>query len=147
MKPSIPPNVLEITIPTADGYSIGATVFEPVRSARATLIIHGGTGISQGYYKSFARAAAVAGLRAITYDYRGVGRSRPDTLVDFEATMTHWAQLDARAVVRYAKDHYRDPVVMVGHSFGGQMIGLLDEWRDARAAILVASQFGWYGHW
>jgi len=37
--------------------------------------------------------------------------------------------------------------VMFGHSFGGQIIGLVDELREARAVVLVASQLGWYRDW
>jgi predicted alpha/beta hydrolase len=117
-------------------------VFEP-RRPRATVVVHGATAVPHGYYGAFAEALATRGLRVVTYDYRGVGASRPATLRGFDATMTQWAELDARAVQIWAG---RD-ASFVGHSFGGQIIGLVDELRAARGAVLVASPLAWYGWW
>ncbi|MCB9598067.1 MAG: hypothetical protein H6719_35455 [Sandaracinaceae bacterium] len=36
---------------------------------------------------------------------------------------------------------------MVGHSFGAQAIGLMDELGDVDGFVSVAGQLGWYGHW
>jgi predicted alpha/beta hydrolase len=136
-------------IPATDGYPLGATLHEP-RRPRATVVIHGATAVPHGYYASFAaHLAAEHRLRVISYDYRGIGASRPsgpDGLRGFDATMTDWARKDARAVHAWARG-LGDPLLMVGHSFGGQLIGLLDELRDARASLLVASQVGWYRSW
>jgi predicted alpha/beta hydrolase len=111
------------------------------------VLIHGATATPQAYYARFARYLAKQGLRVITYDYRGIGRSRPQLLGGFEATMTDWAKRDARALVQYATSNWAEPLVFVGHSFGGQLIGLVDEARDAHGALLVGTQLGWYGHW
>src|SRR5262249_39825102 len=125
----------EVAIAATDGYRLGATVFEP-RRARTTVVIHGATAVPQTYYAAFAEWLARPGVRVVTYDYRGVGASRRGSLKGFEATMTDWAERDARAVHAWAGDD----VAMIGHSFGGQLIGLLDDLRDVRAAVLVATQ-------
>jgi predicted alpha/beta hydrolase len=127
-----------------DGFPLGVRVFGP-DDARGIVIIHGATAVPQTYYERFAAFAARAGLRVVTYDYRGVGFSRPSSLRGFEATMTDWARLDARAVQRHYSEN--DRTVIVGHSFGGQMIGLVDELADVAGAILVGSQLGYVGDW
>ncbi len=142
------PSVTKTTIRAEDGFELGATITQPPWPALATLVIHGATAVRQSYYEAFARRAAIrGGLRVITYDYRGIGESRPASLVGFRATMTDWAKLDARAVLREAHDRWADPIVMLGHSFGGQLVGLVDECRDLAGAAMIASQFGWWGHW
>lgn len=132
-----------------DGTVLGATLFRPTRKPRGTLIIHGATATPQSYYRRFAQfAAAAGGARVLTYDYRGVGRSRPSSLRGYEATMSDWAMLDAAAAHDYARERFGDePIVLVGHSFGGQLIGLLDATREAAAVVMVGAQLGYYGHW
>jgi predicted alpha/beta hydrolase len=141
------PETTKTKIVAEDGFELGATIHVPPWTPRATLVIHGATAVKQSYYDAFAKRAAIrGGLRVITYDYRGIGASRPESLVGFRATMTDWAKLDARALMKHANT-FGDPILMVCHSFGGQLVGLIDECADAAGAVMVASQFGWHGHW
>lgn len=110
--------------------------------------MHGAAAVPSGYYRRFAEFLARHGLRALTYDYRGVGRSRPARLRGFRASMSDWAKLDASAAHGLVRSLYPgEPVATVGHSFGGQLIGLLPEAREVRGSLLVGSQLGYYGHW
>lgn len=136
----------EIELEADDGYLIGATSFEPIGDVRATILIHGATAVPQSYYAKFGRFAAAEGFRVVTYDYRGVGRSRPGTLVGFGATMRDWAELDARAAIRWTKAQ-GGALFGIGHSFGGQLLGLIDESHELDAMLLVGAQLGYFGHW
>ena len=60
-----------------------------------------------GFYEAFAEALARAGFAAITYDYRGIGASRPAGMRGFPATLTDWAVLDMAGVVRWVHDTHR----------------------------------------
>jgi predicted alpha/beta hydrolase len=135
-----------ITLHTDDGLRLGAQLFVPHGEPRATVVVHGATATPQRYYRAFARALAARGLRVLTYDYRGIGESRPDSLRGFNATMTEWATKDAKAALEAAL-RYPEPVVFVGHSFGGQLVGLLDVPERVRAMVTVGAQLGWVGHW
>lgn len=131
-----------------DAQPLGATLFTPSAAPRATLIIHGATAAPQSFYRRFAWYAAGRGLRVLTYDYRGVGRSRPSSLPGFEARMSDWAELDAAAAHRFAAERFGgEPVVTVGHSFGGQLLGLVDAAHEISGAVLVGAQLGYLGHW
>jgi predicted alpha/beta hydrolase len=134
-----------ITLDATDLHPLDATLFEPA-GARATVVIHGATAVPRTYYHPFAAHLAGRGLRVLTYDYRGIGGSRPHSLVGFDATMRDWAEKDARAAHRFAA-RLGDPVITIGHSFGGQLLGLLDEPQASSAVILVAAQLGYFGHW
>jgi predicted alpha/beta hydrolase len=145
-KTVVAPRLLEIA--AEDGFVLGASVFAPPGRARGTVIIHGATGAPERYYRPFAAFLGARGMRVVTYDFRGVGRSRPETLRGFAATMSDWARLDAAAIHRYVRDHHGDqPIALVGHSFGGQLIGLLDDTRDAEGALLVATQLPTLAMW
>lgn len=131
-----------------DGHPLAAMHFEPRGTSLGTLILHGATATPQRFYRAFAQFLSEHGVRVVTYDYRGVGRSRPASLRGYRATMTEWADLDARAVHRYvAAYHGAGPVAFLGHSFGGQLVGLIDEVRDACGAVFVGAQLGYYGNW
>jgi predicted alpha/beta hydrolase len=62
--------------------------------------------------------------------------------------MSDWAQYDTKAALRFIAQRYAgEPLALVGHSFGGQVLGLLDETKDLKGAVLVGTQLGYYGHW
>lgn len=138
-----------IGLKTDDGFNLGGTLYEPRgRSAVGTVIINSATAVPQVYYRRYARYLAAAGARVLTYDYRGIGQSRPRSLRGFSATLSDWAEHDARAAFGFAKTAFPDaPLAFVGHSFGGQLIGLVDEVRAARASVLVGAQLGYWGNW
>jgi predicted alpha/beta hydrolase len=137
-----------VAVRASDGTILGARVYEPEGAVRGNVLIHGATAVPQRFYALFARALASEGLRTITYDYRGVGASRPRVLEDYQADMADWARLDARAMHRYVREHHPGlSLAVVGHSFGAQLIGLLDEVREADAALLIGGQLGYYGFW
>lgn len=116
-----------IEIPTADGATLGASLFEPKVDPRAQVIIHGATAVPHRYYRRFATFLAERGFRVLAYDYRGVGASGPTDLRSSTATMTEWAELDApAAVARLVEERPDLPLLAVGHSFGGQVATLLE---------------------
>jgi predicted alpha/beta hydrolase len=62
--------------------------------------------------------------------------------------MTEWARCDARGAHRHVRETFgSDPLAIVGHSFGGQLVGLIEEAREAAGAIFVGAQLGYYGYW
>jgi len=137
-----------ITIPAGDGYLLGATLHSPCRAPPVGLVlVNAATGVSSRYYASFASALAERGLAALTYDYRGVGASRPRKLRGFAARMRDWVDLDTESVIKWAKGVYpSSPLLAVGHSLGGHSIGLCDGSRHLAGAALVSSAVAWIGY-
>jgi predicted alpha/beta hydrolase len=80
----------------------------------------------------------------LTFDYRGIGRSRNGSLRESNARMRDGALLDAAAAWRFLGAR---PKLVVGHSFGGQALGLLPEPARIAAALLVGSQSGYWRNW
>jgi predicted alpha/beta hydrolase len=132
---------MEMTLVARDGYRLGATLFEG--GARAVLIMPA-TGVPQAYYAKFAAYLAGRGFTVLTFDYRGIGRSLHGDIRRLRARMRDWALLDAAAALTHVKDR---KVRIVGHSFGGQALGLLPEPERIVRALVVGSQSGYWRHW
>lgn len=144
--------VSDVTLTAEDGVKLGATLFTPVTPAglsRGTVILHSATAVPQRYYRRFAQYAAHAiGARVLTYDYRGIGASRPRSLRGFKASLTAWARLDAAAAHRYVRENFPgEPFAVIGHSFGGQLVGLIDEPRGASGMVMVGAQLAYFRDW
>jgi predicted alpha/beta hydrolase len=100
--------------------------------------------VSRKIYRGFAAYLAEQGQAVLTYDYRGIGGSRPRSLRGFDARMRDWA-LDVAAAI----DHMRAvwpklPLAVVGHSFGGQAVGLAPNNSEISRALLIAAQAGYW---
>ena len=144
----------DITVPAADGYKLGATLFLPRGTRHHAVLISSATAVPRKIYRGFAGYLARRGFAVLTYDYRGIGGSRgvalegynkPKSLVGFNATMTDWATLDIAAAVRWMRERYNTlPLTYVGHSFGGQTLGLLPNNGEIPRALLIAAQLGYW---
>jgi predicted alpha/beta hydrolase len=137
-----------IRITAADGRAIAATSFAPEREPRAVVVINAATAVKRRYYDRFAQYLASHGFAVVTYDYRGIGESRPPRLRGFRATMAEWGELDQPAVVAHAAAWQPDiPLLLVGHSVGGQIFGLLPDPHRVQRVLMVAAQHNFFGYW
>jgi predicted alpha/beta hydrolase len=135
----------ELVIPARDGYPLAATVFGG--AGRDWVVVNSATAVPRGYYARFARFLAGEGWSVVTYDYRGIGGSRPARLRGFGARMRDWAQQDAAGVFDWVEARGASRVSAVGHSFGGQALGLLPQADLLAAAVLVGAQSGYWRLW
>lgn len=133
---------------TADGLTLGATVFEPEGPARSAVVVLGATGVPHAYYRRFAAYLARHGHLVLTFDWRGIGASRSGPLAKDLATMSQWGSADAAAAMAWLAVNARGlPWLGVGHSFGGQALGLSDALADLSGVLTVGAQLGYFGHW
>jgi predicted alpha/beta hydrolase len=137
----------DVRIPARDGYALAATTFEPPSPAATWVLVNSATAVRRAYYAKFARFLAAQGFAVVTYDYRGIGGSRPNRLRRFEARMRDWAQQDAAGVMDWIDVRHSGRLVAVGHSFGGQALGLLPRAERLAGALIVGSQSGYWRHW
>ncbi len=134
-------------IVTDDGVPLAARIFEPPGTARTTALITGGVGVPQRMYRQLAEWLSSRGIRCVTFDYRGFGDSRHSLAGRETASLSAWAERDAVAVFEYAERSWTEPVVLLAHSFGGQLLAIAEPLRRAAAAVLIASQCGSPRYW
>lgn len=135
----------EFLLPATDGHALGCTLYQPLQdNAKALLVIAGATGVPQGFYRKFAEFAVAQQYSVLTLDYRGIGRSKPDTLRGFKMDYLDWAKKDLSAALSYAKSTHL-PIYIIGHSYGGHAIGLLPDLDDIQGAWTFGTGAGWHG--
>jgi predicted alpha/beta hydrolase len=133
-----------VTLTARDGYRLAAMRYSTPGRTRAHLIVAGGIGIPQWFYRKFAEFAASDGYTTLTLDYRGVGLSAPSTLDGFKMDYFDWGRLDlAAAVDTMARPHV--PLYIVGHSFGGHAFGMLPNHESVAAFYTFGTGAGWHG--
>jgi predicted alpha/beta hydrolase len=130
-----------LRIHAADGYPLSVTSYTPKSSNGQVILINSATGVKQKFYSDFATHLALQGFRVFTYDYRGIGNSKPSTLKNFGASMHEWGTLDYHAVLKYLFLTYTDcQTTVIGHSIGGQILGMSPLSENVDRFITIGAQ-------
>jgi predicted alpha/beta hydrolase len=131
------------TFPARDGYPLAGTLYEGPASDGPLVVVHSAAAVPRKIYGPFARFLAARGATVATFDYRGVGDSRPERLRGFPARMRDWAALDAAGVAdALVRERPGRALIGVGHSFGGQSFLLQPGAARYRRILMVAAQAG-----
>jgi predicted alpha/beta hydrolase len=135
-----------IVITCRDGYELGGHFWHRDRSREVgTVILNPATGVMARYYHFYARFLMERGFAVITYDYRGIGASRPARLRGSGLRWRHWGELDFDAVVEWARE--RDPdglLAVVGHSIGGFLPGFAEAAVRVDRILTVGAQYAYW---
>jgi predicted alpha/beta hydrolase len=120
-------------------------IFESTQPAKAMVIVAPAMGVAQSFYASFAEWLASQGYTAITFDYRGMGLGAPPSLRGFDVNIFDWAR-DCEAVIEHASSRSpRLPLHWIGHSLGGQLLGLISN-RDRLSRVMTIAAGSGYWH-
>jgi len=137
-----------VEIPARDGYRLAGTLFRPQRANGRAVLLHAATGVRQEFYGKFAAYLAENGFVVLTFDYRGIGGSKPRSLRGFRVRMRDWAQLDAAGALDFLEQAAAGAKLLaVGHSFGGNGFGVIPGIERYAAALFVGVQSGYWRHW
>lgn len=112
---------------------------EEVGGGPVALVLHGGLGLDHRMYRSLDPLGEH--LRLVYVDHRANGRSTGDAAT---ATMERWAA-DAAAVARAIAGD--EPVLVIGHSYGGFIAQelMISHPQAVRGVVLVATTPGQLG--
>lgn len=104
----------------AEGARLVGTWYPPKQKLRASLVLHGATGVPQRFYRHFAAWAAQQGIGVLTYDYRDFGESQMRPMRSSDASFADWALRDqAAALDKLTELAPNGPLWILGHSLGG----------------------------
>jgi predicted alpha/beta hydrolase len=105
----------------------------------------GAMGVRQDFYEPLARFFAANGVHTLTFDYRGMGYSREGSLREFDTDVSAWAERDLNGMLFEAQAMGdKLPLLYLGHSLGGQLLGVLPDAGRVRAALTVTAGSGYY---
>jgi predicted alpha/beta hydrolase len=97
----------QFKVTTFDNFALIATEFVPKTPNGKVVLINSALGIKQKFYQDFAEFLCEAGYFVYTYDYRGVGFSRPEkTLKKFQARLQDWGQKDFPAMAEFVRQRH-----------------------------------------
>ncbi|MBT9456174.1 MAG: alpha/beta fold hydrolase [Burkholderiaceae bacterium] len=140
----------------ADGRLLAGRWYEPSGPVRAVAVVSPATAVASGFYRAFAQWLAGRGYAVLCYDYRGIGASLQGKLRDEPARLRDWAQLDIAAALRsahkrrlleQARQGHELGLLLIGHSFGGNAVGLAPGYEQADALLGVAAQAADWRNW
>ncbi len=135
-----------VAITCADGVVLQGHVVPASQAARhLPVLICPATGVPQRFYLRFAQWLAAQGHEVLVFDYRGIGLSLQGPLKDCRASLKEWGQQDQVAALNWLLQHTgASQVALIGHSAGGQMMGLLPNHHRIARVVGVATSTGWF---
>lgn len=134
-----------IALHCGDGYRLHGHAWRHAGPHAGTVIINPATGVLARYYHRYAHFLAGQGFSVVTYDYRGIGLSRPDRMRGAGIRWRDWGELDFDAVIAWAQAHCPDgPLMVVGHSIGGFLPGFAPEAHRIDRMLTVGAQYAYW---
>ena len=127
--------------------SVNGTLYSSIISNKA-VIIASAAGVLQSFYQKLAQFFQFNGISVITFDFAGVGKSLHGNIKNENSSLTNWGNRNLEAVIKYTiKAFPNHKIILLGHSIGGQLIGLAPSSSLADKIILVAAQSGYWKFW
>ena len=132
-----------LTIMTDRNQTLAATVYRPNDVVKTAIMIAPATGIKRQFYHNFATYLAEHGFGVLTFDNEGIGESLTTDLAKCDASLISWGRHDMPAVLDALQDEFADATYhLIGHSAGGQLIGLMPNYNVLSSVFNVACSSG-----
>jgi predicted alpha/beta hydrolase len=128
----------------ADQQTLSAQYYE-CDVAKGMVIIGSALGVSQHYYKRFASYLVEQGFHVLTFDYRFTGDSSA-CREGAGLALQDWGRQDVEAAIQFAATKNL-PIYFVGHSIGGQIVGLAPSAEKLSKLVFVASSAPYWRRW
>lgn len=123
------------------GHALAGTLFKPVSTPKAWVVLAGATGVPHRYYRHFARwLSEEFSLAVLTFDYRDFGGSRTGSMRKSTVTMSDWGTHDVAAALAWTKVRAGGSELwVIGHSLGGMLLPMVPGIQSVNRIICVAS--------
>ncbi len=129
------------------GHAVACSLYNAIGSDKIIIIVSA-SGVLQSFYKKLAEFFQHKQISTITFDYTGIGKSLREDIQNENSNLSDWGNRDLESVIKYTIETYpRHKIILLGHSIGGQLIGLAPSSYMADKIILVAAQSGYWKFW
>lgn len=137
-------------ITCADGYPLALSLYQADKP-EGIVIIGSAIGIPQKFYGDFANFLNGKNYHCVTFSYRGTEDSLAKTN-PFDVKLEDWGLQDVEAVIQFAINTVCTgsenlPIHFIGHSVGGQLIGLAPSASRLNSIVFVASSCPYWKRW
>ncbi|MGL1958297.1 MAG: alpha/beta fold hydrolase [Colwellia sp.] len=137
---------MQIKILTKDNVTLYATLYKS-QAAKGVVLINPGTATKTSFYNPFAEYLVENGFHVVLWNYRGFCESKTNSLVNSDFIYSDIGKYDIPAVIDKVKEMFSElPLYCVGHSAGGQQIGLAYNYHKLDALIAVAVSAGYFSY-
>lgn len=137
-----------LNLDSNDGAALAARLYPCEGASKGAVLIGGAMGVKQDYYAPFAGWLAAQGFAVMTFDYRGMGDSRPPaqatSLRGFDADLFSWARDYDSAIDALRERVPGVPLYLIGHSLGAQLPGLLRNRANIAGLLSIAAGSGYW---
>ncbi len=136
----------KISITCADGVVLKGLLLIP-QNPKAVVQFNTGTAAKKEFYLPFLQYLTEHNYLCCLWDYRGSGESAPLSLKGCNYTFSDYGLKDMPAVKNYLANRYPNlPLVIVGHSAGGQQLGFVDDLSNVNGLLGFAVSTGYMPH-
>lgn len=127
-----------------DGYQLSARYYASENNTKQfPILVCPATGITQNFYNSFAQWLNQQGYQVLTFDFRGIGESLHGKLKDSTASIDDWGLLDIPAAIdSLINKTHAQQVIIIGHSAGGQLLGINPSYEKVAKVLAIAGSTG-----
>ena len=127
-----------------DGYHLAAQYYPATdHTKKFPILICPATGITKGFYHSFAEWLNQQGYRVLSFDFRGIGQSLHGELKDSNASINDWGLLDIPAAIETLLNRTQaEKIIILGHSAGGQLLGINAHYNKVAKVVAIAGSTG-----
>lgn len=134
----------EFQVVAEDGCALKGVIHCGEEPPKSIVIINPATAIKTQYYYPFSKFLVENGYAVVTWNYRGFCESKSKPLQDSIDSFSDFGTKDIPAVLGFIKARYADvPIIGVGHSVGGQQIGLVKNNHIYSGFVAVAASSGY----
>ena len=135
----------DIQIKCKDNYVLSGRFYPSKNNTSHNLpiLICPATGITKNFYQSFAQWLSEQDYNVLSFDFRGIGESLHGQLKDSTASIVQWGQLDIPAAIEKLLEKTQvNKVILLGHSAGGQLLGIVPNYEKVAKVVAVSGSTG-----
>jgi predicted alpha/beta hydrolase len=140
-------DITQVRLRAYDGYELAGWLYAAPAAVdpRRVAVFHCGAGVPAVRYRRFATFLAESGIPTLTYDYRGIGGSRPQSLRGFRAGTEDWAEYDCGAAIAWLRERFPSAeMVGIAHSIAALIIGGAHNSAEQARLVLIGGHTGYY---
>ncbi|MCO5229728.1 MAG: alpha/beta hydrolase [Chitinophagales bacterium] len=134
--------IKDIQIYCTDHTTITGTIYK-TDYIKGAVLIAPATGIKRKFYKEFAIFLAEHGYGVLTYSNQGIGESLKGAIQSCPSSLVSWGEIDQTSALEALKHEFPNlPIHLIGHSAGGQLVGLMKNCKDISSIFNYACSSG-----